>query len=154
MWTTKTSHISKSNVLLTAYSLSGWNMQAPETSADASDASQYGSSSGLNSGAKAGIGVGVVLGVVLAVMIATLLYFRHRRKQKSASTSKSVPQGHDEDISLHEASGQPCHELLGSLNRPELHEAAGQPRHELHGPIDRSELHGSPDFSPQELDRG
>jgi hypothetical protein len=87
-------------------------------------------------------------------MMATLLHFRHRRKQKYPSTSMSVPQGHDEDTSMHEASGQPFHELLGSLNRPELHEAAGQPCNELHGPIDRSELHGSPDLSPQELDRG
>jgi hypothetical protein len=149
VWTTHTTSISTGNVLLTGYSLSGWNM---EVSATSTDASQNKSSSDLSSGAKAGIGVGVTLGVVLAVMVAALLYFRRRTKQKSAPTSIPKLQGHDRGTALYEAAGQPCHELHGPIDRPELHGAAGQLRHELHGPIGRPELHESRNLSPQELD--
>lgn len=90
--------------------------------------------------------------------IAALLWFRHRRRQKYAPTSVSEPQGGDGygdgDISVHEVSGQPRHELSGSIGHPGTYEAAGQPRHELHGPLDRPELHGSRNLPPQELDGG
>jgi hypothetical protein len=131
VWTTHTTGVTAGTVLLTGYSLSGWNM---EVSATSTDVSQNKSSSDLSSGAKAGIGVGVTLGVILAVMIAALLYFHRRRKQKSAPTSMPELQGHDGSSALYEA--------------------AGQPPHELHGPIDRPELYESRNLSPQELDGG
>lgn len=110
VWTTHTTGITAGNVLLTGYSLSGWNM---EVSATSTDASQNKSSSDLSSGAKAGIGVGVTLGAVLAVMIAALLYFRRHRKQKSAPTSMPG--------------------LHGPIDRPELHESRNLSPQELDG---------------------
>lgn len=102
-------------------------------SATSTDTSQNKSSSDLSSGAKAGIGIGVTLGVVLIIMVAALLYARHRRKQKSPFTSMPELQGHDGGTSLHEAAGQPRHELYGPIDPPELHESRNLPPQELDG---------------------